>query len=123
MKVVWSNPAADDLEAIWNHVADDSPAAARRLVARLLEAVEPLETFPRMGRTVPEDESASARELIVGSYRVLYQVGSERVEILAVVHGSQRSHDRPPSLGPAGVELLSSWSPSPLRQVEVGGWR
>jgi addiction module RelE/StbE family toxin len=89
MKVVWSDPAVDDLEAIWDHVAEDSPGAARRLVAKLLEAVDHLETFPRMGRTVPEDESASSRELIVGSYRVLYQVVSEKVEILAVVHGNQ----------------------------------
>ena len=89
MKVVWSDPAVDDLEAIWDHIADDSPSSARRLVGKLLEAVDPLETFPRMGRTVPEDQSATARELMVGSYRVIYEVGTEAVEILAVVHGSR----------------------------------
>jgi toxin ParE1/3/4 len=89
MKVVWSDPAVEDLESIWDHVAQDSPENARRLVGRLVESVEHLETFPRMGRTVPEDDSGTSRELLVESYRIIYDVGSEKVEILGVVHGSR----------------------------------
>lgn len=68
-----------------------------QLIGQLLEAPDALETFPRMGRSVPEDDSRTSRELIVGSYHTMYEVGAERVEILAVVHGSRYlSPDFPP---------------------------
>ena len=86
MRVVWSAPAVADLEAIWDYVALDSPQNARDLVRRLLDAVAHLEHFPAMGRAVPEDPRGTGRELVVVSYRVLYEVGSETVEILGVVH-------------------------------------
>jgi addiction module RelE/StbE family toxin len=89
MKVVWTEPALADLEAIWEHIAADVPEHARRMVGRLLDAVEPLEDLPRMGRHIPEAEEPNLRELIVESYRIMYRVRPERVDILAVVHGSR----------------------------------
>lgn len=90
MKIVWSDPAVSDLEAIWEHIARDSPHYARRVVARLLEAVEPLADLPNMGRRVPEAaEPTDLRELIVYDYRIIYRPAAERVEILTVVHGSR----------------------------------
>jgi addiction module RelE/StbE family toxin len=89
MKIVWTEPAVADLEAIWVHIADDSAEQARRQIGRLLEAVEPLVDLPRMGRRVPEAKATDLRELIVDSYRLIYRLRSERVDILAVVHGSR----------------------------------
>ena len=39
--------------------------------------------------TEPAVEAPDLRELIVGSYRLMYRVRRERVDILAVVHGSR----------------------------------
>ena len=44
--------------------------------------------FPESGRTVPELGTRDVRELIFGTYRVFYRVGSA-VEVLSVRHGSQ----------------------------------
>jgi len=89
MKIVWSDPAVSDLDSIWDFIARDSPHYATQTVQRLIDAVEPLATFPAMGRHVPEAESDDMRELIVGGYRVIYRVMGQQVEIATVVHGSR----------------------------------
>jgi plasmid stabilization system protein ParE len=42
-----------------------------------------------MGRRVPEAAPRELRELLVDSYRVIYQVAGEQVQILTVIHGSR----------------------------------
>ena len=44
--------------------------------------------FPLSGRQVREFGYAQVREVIEGEYRILYHVLPDRIEILAVVHGS-----------------------------------
>jgi toxin ParE1/3/4 len=40
-----------------------------------------------MGRVVPEIGDPNIRELIVYSYRLVYQISPQRIEILAIIHG------------------------------------
>lgn len=87
MKVVWAGRAIADLEAIADFIGQDSPHYARVTVSKLSKATRPLETFPRMGRHVPEAESDDVRELIVGSYRLMYRLEPERILVVAVIHG------------------------------------
>lgn len=90
MKLVWSDPAVADLEAIHHHIGQDSEFYAAGLIAKILEAVERLEDFPHLGRHVPEaPEDPDVRELLVQSYRVFYRVEAERLLVLAVIHGSR----------------------------------
>lgn len=49
---------------------------------------------------MPEIGSEPVREVIVGDYRVIYEVTETQVEILAVVHGSRDL----PSLWPFGED-------------------
>ena len=42
-----------------------------------------------MGRIVPEFGIENIREIIVGSYRVIYRIRDEDVQILTVHHGAQ----------------------------------
>jgi toxin ParE1/3/4 len=48
-----------------------------------------LAQFPRSGRKVPEFDDEDIRELVVYSYRIIYQVQSEQVLIAAVIHGKR----------------------------------
>jgi len=89
MKVVWSQPAVRDLDAIREYVARDSAHYAARLVARIIDAVRLLRRFPEMGAVVPEFREAGIRERVSGNYRILYQVCSTRVLIVAVVHAAR----------------------------------
>ena len=87
MRVVWARSAIVDLEAIAEFIRHDSPHYAAVTVSRLAKAARPLESFPRMGRRVPEAESDDVRELIVGSYRLMYRLQAEQILVVAVIHG------------------------------------
>jgi toxin ParE1/3/4 len=39
---------------------------------------------------VPEFETEQIREVIEGSYRIIYYIKSEQIDILAVLHSSQQ---------------------------------
>ena len=88
-KLRWTTQAIEDLEAIRRFIANDSDAYADLVVARLLEAVERLEQFPRSGRIVPELADPQLREIIESPYRIVYRVLDEGVEILTVSSASR----------------------------------
>jgi len=88
MKIVWSPLALDRVEDIARYIADDNPDAAVRWVDDLFATVERLADFPRSGRMVPEVGSSRIRELIFGTYRVIYSV-KDQVDVLTVRRSSQ----------------------------------
>ena len=87
MEVRWTEAALEHVRAIRDFIAADSPFYAERTAERLLGRSEQLADHPRSGRVVPERGDPDVREVIEGSYRIIYQVGPARVEVLAVVHG------------------------------------
>jgi plasmid stabilization system protein ParE len=53
-EVRWTPQAADDLDAIAEFIAEDSPHYASLFVMDVLAAVEQIGVFPNAGRVVPE---------------------------------------------------------------------
>jgi addiction module RelE/StbE family toxin len=96
MKIVWTEPAVADLTAVRDYIARDSERYARQFVSRIIEAVERLESFPEMGRRVPEAMDRDVREVLFQAYRIIYRVAAERVEILSVLHGSRELTQQSP---------------------------
>ena len=88
-EVRWTPQAADDLYAIAEFISQDSPHYSSLFVLDVLYAVDRLVQFPKSGRVVPEINDPSIRELILGSYRIIYRVCQGFVEILTVFHGSR----------------------------------
>lgn len=88
MTVAWSEPAVADLLAIHDYIARDSPRYAQRFAERLIAAVQPLESFPQLGRIVPEGDGRH-REVLVRPYRIIYRVDGKQVLIVTIVHGSR----------------------------------
>jgi addiction module RelE/StbE family toxin len=89
MKIVWTYPAARDLEAIQDHIAQANPIAAHRLAMLIRQRVQPLASHPQLGRPGRLD---GTRELVLSDtpYLIPYRVKDDRVEILAVYHGARR---------------------------------
>ena len=89
MRVRWLRTALRKLDEEASYIAADDLAAARLVVARVLEAVAQLADQPALGRPgrVP-----STRELVVARTRYLvpYRVKRDAVEILRVFHTSRR---------------------------------
>jgi plasmid stabilization system protein ParE len=52
-----------------------------------VEAAESLHLFPSRGHRLPDSKLSRYRELIIGSYRLVYLVQKKRVLIVAVLHG------------------------------------
>jgi hypothetical protein len=48
-----------------------------------------LSTMPYLGATAPEYDDETIRELVEQSYRIVYRVRADRVDILSVVHGAR----------------------------------
>lgn len=87
-EVRWTTQAADDLQAICDFIARDSPQYAQLIVEGILAAVDSLEQFPLLGRAVPERQREELRELIKPPYRIVYRVG-EAVHILTIFRSSR----------------------------------
>lgn len=82
----WCQRDMDDLAEYI--LENDSIEAAEIILGKLTEAILSLESFPMRGRTVPELVMPGVdgpRELIVGPYRVLYDVSGQAVHVLAVL--------------------------------------
>lgn len=89
MKVVWTDPAIAQLQGIYAFIALTSEAIAQRRASEIVARADALGDFPLMGRVVPERNNPALRELIVRPYRVIYLVGADRVDIIAVIHGAR----------------------------------
>ena len=89
MPIEWTAVALADLHDLRDYIARDSPFFARQFTERIIGAVEKLEDFPDIGRTVPEAKRNDVRELVFRSYRIIYLIEQERIRILTVVHGSR----------------------------------
>lgn len=89
-KIVWTESALSDLDDIGDYIAKDSVRYAELTVAKLFESPEILETHPLAGKVVPELQNEAIPQLIIGSYRIIYQVDTDfHIEILTV-HRSSR---------------------------------
>lgn len=81
--------AVDDLEAITDRIAADSTHYASLFAMNVLAAVERLADFPNSGKIVTELDDPGIREILFGSYRIVYRIKNNLVEILTVYHGAR----------------------------------
>ncbi len=88
-RIHWTLQASSDLEEIFEYVKKDSPAAAVAVVTQLVTAIDQLESYPQSGRTVPEFDNPAIRELIRGSYRVVYRLWQSDVQLVRIHHAAR----------------------------------
>lgn len=94
LAVVWTDRAFSDLEEIGEFIGADNPAAAARWVSELMATAERAAVAPLAGRRVPELGRDDLREVLRRTYRIVYRVWSDRVEVLTVFEGHRRfPHD------------------------------
>lgn len=86
-----------DLFEIYDHIAADSPQAARVWVSTLERQVATLGQMPFRCPPIPENREMGAlyRHLIHGAYRLVFRIEGETVWVVRIVHGAQllRSED------------------------------
>jgi plasmid stabilization system protein ParE len=88
-EIRWTPQAADDLQAIHDFIARDSPRYARAEIERVLAAIDQLEAFPNCGRIVPEYRQDDVRELLERPYRIVYRTRAESAIVLMIFRASR----------------------------------
>ena len=94
MRIVWSPEAIDDLISLRAYIAEDNPAAARRVALRIVQAVE--ETLPANPQIGRPGRVPGTRELVVTGTRFIvpYRVRDRTIQVLRVYHGARRWPER-----------------------------
>ena len=88
MNVFWTNTAEEHLDALHHHISRDSLEYAKQTVDRLTRRSQQIADFPMSGRRVPEFDVDQVREVIEGSYRIIYYIKPNQIDVLAVIHGA-----------------------------------
>jgi plasmid stabilization system protein ParE len=89
MKVHYRSRAVADLDEIHKYLTERNPRAARNVVDAISDAIAQIAKFPlSAGRTTDLD----IRVKIVQKYpyKIYYEVGNDRIDILHVRHGARQ---------------------------------
>jgi len=89
--VIFTPQSQADLQSIVCFISKDSPARASSFGNALIDTALMLESSPEMGRVVPELDDSSVREIIHGSYRIIYEFyqSSDTIYVLRFWHGAR----------------------------------
>ncbi|MBI2730439.1 MAG: type II toxin-antitoxin system RelE/ParE family toxin [Sphingobacteriales bacterium] len=90
-EVNFTEQSLSDLEEIGRYISLDSITYARLQIEKILSRTDILESFPQIGRIVPELKNKLIRELIEGNFRIIYFiVNKQTVHILTIHHSARR---------------------------------
>lgn len=88
MRIIWTEQARAERDAIWSYVAAESQSAAVRLDDLFSKAVARLSDFPQLGKP---GVVLGTREIIPHeSYRLIYTLADDEVRILTLIHAARQ---------------------------------
>lgn len=91
MKIILLNKAKQNINSIFEYIAEDSLKYAIETDSNIRLTIHKLRTFPYIGGYVPELPDKNFRELLYKNYRIIYNVSEESstVYIHFIVHGKR----------------------------------
>lgn len=85
--VRWTAHAKGQLRHIHDYISQDSGFYATRVSEDMVKETVGLDELPRKGRKVPEINEDAVRELGIYSWRVIYEIKTDRcIDVLAIIH-------------------------------------
>jgi toxin ParE1/3/4 len=95
--VILTPQSQEDLRHIVAHIAQDNRDRARSFGYELIDKALSIGSMPERGRVVPELNDPSVRELILGSYRIIYEVfrNPDAVFVLRFWHAARGEPEVP----------------------------
>ncbi|HWB02941.1 MAG TPA: type II toxin-antitoxin system RelE/ParE family toxin [Verrucomicrobiales bacterium] len=85
--VLRTRRSREDYDAIYDHIAGDSPQNADMIIQLLEEKVELLASYPSLGRRRSE-LGAGLRSSLVHGFILFYRPAGDGIELIRVVNGS-----------------------------------
>ena len=89
MKVLFTEPAEEDLESIGDWIAQDHPERAVSFVRELRQSCADIGRWPLAHPAFAHRRSDGIRRKIHGNYLIFYRVLQDVVEILHLLHGAR----------------------------------
>lgn len=89
-RIHYSDLAQGDMDDIWDYIVAElqNPVAAGKVIDRIMETVDTLESFALAGTPVPSaDPARDFRYLVSGSYMIFYHIRAAEVYIDRVLYG------------------------------------
>jgi plasmid stabilization system protein ParE len=78
-----------DLDEIWDFIGADNPEAADRLIAEIVDAIDALVPFPRVGHKRPDLTERPLRFISVREHLIACAPEEKPLWVVAVMHGSR----------------------------------
>ncbi len=93
--VILTRQSQEDLASIVRFVALDDPRRAESFGNQLIDKAISIGEMPEMGRVVREANDPSVRQIIHGSYRIIYEVfrNPSAIYVLRFWHGARGTPD------------------------------
>ncbi len=90
-KVVLTPQSNADLEETVTFIGKNNPERARPFGHELIDRALSVAAFPERGRVVPEIGEPAVREILHGSYRIIYEILSDAgtIFVLRFWHGAR----------------------------------
>lgn len=88
-KVIWTEPALAQLQAILEFIALDKQEAAEAVAKRVFAITDRLASFPKLGRPIPEFPHRNYRQLWAKPCWLYYRMGPHRSIVLHVRRAEQ----------------------------------
>jgi toxin ParE1/3/4 len=80
----------DDLNSIFDYIAEDNPSAASKFVKKIKDTCRHIDRFPEIG--IARDDirlGTNLRSFPVGNYILFYRATAAHVEMVRIIHGSR----------------------------------
>tara|TARA_R100001143_G_C3356511_1_gene132724 strand:+ start:1706 stop:2008 length:303 start_codon:yes stop_codon:yes gene_type:complete len=91
-RIIWTEPALQELDAIADYISLDSPTAAKKLVREAFSRVDHLAHHLKSGKLVEEFEGSVYREIVLPPCRIFYRLADEIIYIIHVIREEQLLH-------------------------------
>ena len=90
-KIYYSQEAKRDLDDIWEYVESElsNPAAARKVIKRIMDDVDQLGLFPSLGAKLSSitDAETDYRYIVSGNYITFYRISQNDIYVDRILYG------------------------------------
>lgn len=95
MEVIFTDRFLTRVEECTDYIALDDIPTAVKWAEGVFKHCEQLSTQPESGRMVPEFNRPEIKEIIHGNYRLVYELKSNRIDMLTIWHVRQSLFQNP----------------------------
>jgi toxin ParE1/3/4 len=88
-RIIWTEPALENLDAIADYISLDNLDAAFNLVKKVFSKVELLKDNPKLGRIPGDLKKTSYRRLVVNPLHIYYRIDGESVIIIHITRAER----------------------------------